>query len=1295
MILPDGTRNTLEYDALGYPARLTYDANVDGLSGRLALSEETVYSWRGDLLRSTDLRGIQTAYEYAQNASAGQFGAVGLPSAKIEDAAGRQVRTTWTYDAMGNVLRQVDDAGSDYFNRTTQATYAMVGANAEYAPTAITDPLGQVTRLTYSPLGDITAMIQVGANTDGSNRVTHFAVTPEGWPASTTLHDGRVVETIDYNDAGQPVRITDAAGVQTAYTYDGKGRLAQQVYGKPPINIALGKSATQSSDYDSQRTASKAVDGNFSGSWAAIASTQNEPEAWWQVDLGSSQAIDIIKLWNRSDCCQDRLSNVVVFVSDTPFTSTSVAATQAQSGVSTYTLSGALGAATSVPINRSGRYVRVQLTGANLLSLAEVEVLQADDVLPEVTSYSYDNSDRLTSISASIDVNTTRTLEERHYDGYGRLDWIKDGAGNQTTLSYDSRDRVIAQISGINNTAQQVKFAYAYDAVDRLTQEVVDPGTGQLNLAKAYRYSIADSTDRWSLQQVVDARGNSTTYSYNTLGQVNHVTDALGSDWIYRYDRLGRFRSVIPPVGAPTVYTTDLLGRVTNVTRNGDTEVWTYNTDGTVASATDFAGHVTDYGYDSTGRLVRIDRGSTSADAQFTYTANDLLASATSMPDGVTSETTTYSYDTANRLRSRTRSGRTLTYTYNQAGDLTSLQYWNRGSVTYSYDAAGRLSNLTPWGGAPSSYSYRSTGQLASIARPTSNSIQSIYGYDTAGRLNSIAHTRGTTNINTIGYQLDANGNRTRMTDQWGTTTYQYDALNRLTKATLPAISGGPAAQTANYTYDAVGNRTSAPGIGTLTYDASDRIDTSVHTGYNYNSNGSLRRTPDATYNYDYANRLVRTITARTGTTYYQYDALGNLVRQIDGNGVATDFVLDESGALPLVVGEIKGNTQTLYAYGAEGLHAERQWIGNTAQGMLYPLNDGLGNVRNITSANGAVTRSISYDAWGVLRYATGSAPSAAYGLGYTSEQHFSDGVVNLRARAYIPALGRFLQRDSFAGFTVRPQSLNRYAYVEGNPTNWIDPSGYTATQTGSGTPTTAAPAPQANGTGPGSGTNSLTPGFIAKTVGIVGTAAVLYRNHPTIAKVGTAPFRYIHKTVTKPYFDGFSEPISKSMNKLGKDHGTQVRDAIAKFFKRRFGKKPEADCNPTSDPTTDPTTAASPFEQGQQDRDGQTAIDLYRQQAESLADEAEDFGNKARNWERAAGGARTVRNAAAVAAIGVAATAAAPVVLGTSATAGTTAAVGTSATEAATSATVANNIVPFTRAAAPVARTVVGALTP
>ncbi len=75
--------------------------------------------------------------------------------------------------------------------------------------------------------------------------------------------------------------------------------------------------------------------------------------------------------------------------------------------------------------------------------------------------------------------------------------------------------------------------------------------------------------------------------------------------------------------------------------------------------------------------------------------------------------------------------------------------------------------------------------------------------------LTSLQHGQGSSPLQQIIYGLDANGNRTQLTDGDGVRTNTCDELNRLTSASYPAITCGPAASTVPYGYDEVGNRTS------------------------------------------------------------------------------------------------------------------------------------------------------------------------------------------------------------------------------------------------------------------------------------------------------------------------------------------------------------------------------------------------------------------------------------------------------------------------------------------------------
>ena len=143
-------------------------------------------------------------------------------------------------------------------------------------------------------------------------------------------------------------------------------------------NLALGRLATQSSTYPGSPSAAVAVDGNTDGAFfdGSVTATNADPNAWWQVDLGASSVIASVTIWNRTDCCASRLSNYWVFISNTPFLNTDTPATlQNRAGTFASLQAAPPSPSTVIAVNAvQGRYVRVQLSGTDYLSLAEVQV---------------------------------------------------------------------------------------------------------------------------------------------------------------------------------------------------------------------------------------------------------------------------------------------------------------------------------------------------------------------------------------------------------------------------------------------------------------------------------------------------------------------------------------------------------------------------------------------------------------------------------------------------------------------------------------------------------------------------------------------------------------------------------------------------------------------------------------------------------------------------------------------------------------------------------------------------------
>ena len=146
-----------------------------------------------------------------------------------------------------------------------------------------------------------------------------------------------------------------------------------------PVNLAQNGTAEQSSTYGNG-VAGLAVDGNTIGSsaWTPdLQHTTKELQPWWQIDLGQQSILSEMVLYNRTDCCNGRLKNFYVFVSDSPFSGTSnLDDLIASSSVDHVFFSGAAGLVESISLDGlAGRYVRVQLSATNTLHMAEVEIM--------------------------------------------------------------------------------------------------------------------------------------------------------------------------------------------------------------------------------------------------------------------------------------------------------------------------------------------------------------------------------------------------------------------------------------------------------------------------------------------------------------------------------------------------------------------------------------------------------------------------------------------------------------------------------------------------------------------------------------------------------------------------------------------------------------------------------------------------------------------------------------------------------------------------------------------------------
>ena len=140
--------------------------------------------------------------------------------------------------------------------------------------------------------------------------------------------------------------------------------------GEAKLNIKdlrLSSRWANSANYDAKRC----WDGSTTGT---MCHTQWQTNPWLRVDLGISAEVRTVRIYNRDDCCWDRLGNHKIFVGDTGNSNTDKLCFSGYSQK-------------PGPVNEAcsgvGRYVSIVLPGnGRLINLHEVEVWGFGELSP-------------------------------------------------------------------------------------------------------------------------------------------------------------------------------------------------------------------------------------------------------------------------------------------------------------------------------------------------------------------------------------------------------------------------------------------------------------------------------------------------------------------------------------------------------------------------------------------------------------------------------------------------------------------------------------------------------------------------------------------------------------------------------------------------------------------------------------------------------------------------------------------------------------------------------------------------
>jgi RHS repeat-associated protein len=465
------------------------------------------------------------------------------------------------------------------------------------------------------------------------------------------------------------------------------------------------------------------------------------------------------------------------------------------------------------------------------------------DVAGKFTIYNYNTNGTLASVVtpergglSEANRTTTYGYVPNGTNGEGRVQTITAPLSATTSYTYDTYGRMLTETNLDSYT-----LTYEYDALDRRTKTTYPDGTfEEVVYARLDPEKRRDRLGRWS------------HFFFDALRRAAGQRDPLGRTVTVKWCPCGSLDSIVDENGKATSWERDVQGRVTREIRaNGSDIDYVYEaTTSRLKQRTDSKNQTRNYSYYADSALKQITyTNAVISTPTLTYTYDPAYKRLATRQDGT--GTTSYSYHAiavppsvnAGRVSSidGPLSNDTVGYTFDELGRVAAVTVNGVTLAAATYDALGRLTNKTGSLGA-FGYAYpNASNRVGTITYPNSQTVELDYFDNATDRRLKEVHNKlsGGGTISKFTYTYDAAGNIKTLgqqIDAAAAKTYElaYDGGDQLVRATLRDSATPPAIlKSYGYGYDSAGNRTSEvidSSVTSVSIDSVNRLQ-SLSTG--------------------------------------------------------------------------------------------------------------------------------------------------------------------------------------------------------------------------------------------------------------------------------------------------------------------------------------------------------------------------------------------------------------------------------------------------------------------------------